>query len=239
MKILFIGNSFSSDLTRYMQDISDGELFIRNLYIGGCSLETHVNNLKSGADAYEYCENSEKLHMISIPDAVKAEDWDVISVQQVSSLSGMPESYEPYLGELIAYLKEEAPKSKLVFHKTWAYEQTSDHPGFVRYDCNRDLMNDMINVTVKALAGKYSLPVIPSGDAVAKARKMPEFDIEVFGQPITRDGFHMNIPYGRYLIGLVANKFFTGRSAASVTYIPDGADAGLCEKLKALADTIL
>ena len=89
MKILFIGNSFSADLTRYMQDISDGELFIRNLYIGGCSLEMHVKNLKSGAPAYEYCENSQKLYMISIPDAVFAEAWDVISVQQVSGLSGI------------------------------------------------------------------------------------------------------------------------------------------------------
>lgn len=48
MKILAIGNSFSQDATRYLQDIaaSAGEnLFVRNLYIGGCSLEMHAKIL--------------------------------------------------------------------------------------------------------------------------------------------------------------------------------------------------
>ena len=238
MKILFIGNSFSADLTRYMQDISGGELFIRNLYIGGCSLEMHINNLRSGAAAYEYCENSEKLYMISIPDAVKAEAWDVISVQQVSALSGIAESYEPYMAELIGYLKENAPNAKLVFHKTWAYESTSTHPAFVNYNCDTALMYEKICEATEEIAGKYSLPVIPSGDAVTAARNMPEFS-DGADKVITRDGFHMNIPYGRYLIGLVANKFFTGKSAAGVSYIPEGADEALCDKLKALADTII
>ena len=238
MKILFIGNSFSADLTRYMQDISDGELFIRNLYIGGCSLETHAANLKSGADAYEYCENSQKLYMISIPAAVMAEDWDVISVQQVSSYSGMPETYEPYMSELIDYLKKAAPKAKLVFHKTWAYESTSEHPGFVNYNNDSKLMYERICSTAKTVAERYSLPVIPSGDAVDAARKMPEFSGEG-DMVITRDTFHLNIPYGRYLVGLVANKFFTGRSAVTVGYVPEDADEELCKKLRVLADTII
>ena len=235
MKILFIGNSFSADLTRYMQDISGGELFVRNLYIGGCSLEMHADNLKSGAAVYEYCENSEKIEMISIPDAVAREDWDVISLQQVSSFSGTPESYEPYIGELISYLKEAAPNAKLVFHKTWAYEQTS----FARYEHSTTLMNEKITAAVKEISKKYSLPVIPSGDAVAEARRMPEFSGEDGAMTITRDGFHLNIPYGRYLVGVVAYKFFTGKSALAVEYIPTDADAELCRKLRALADTVI
>ena len=50
MKILFIGNSFSSNATTYIREISDGKLFVRNLYIGGCSLETHAKNIEN--DAY-------------------------------------------------------------------------------------------------------------------------------------------------------------------------------------------
>ena len=239
MKILFIGNSFSADLTRYMQDISDGELFVRNLYIGGCSLDTHAKNLKSGAAAYEYCENAEKIEMISIPDAVMREEWDVISLQQVSSLSGISESYEPYIGELISYLKETAPNARLVFHKTWAYEPTSEHPSFAKYEHNTALMHKKITEATNLIAGKYSLPVIPSGDAVEAARKLPEFNGTDGAMAITRDGFHLNIPYGRYLVGVVANKFFTGNSALGVKYTPDGADKELCRKLCVLADTII
>ena len=47
MKILFIGNSFSQNATRYIRQISDGTLFVRNLYIGGCSLETHAKNIEN------------------------------------------------------------------------------------------------------------------------------------------------------------------------------------------------
>ena len=49
----------------------------------------------------------------------------------------------------------------------------------------------------------------------------------------------MNIPYGRYLIGAVAYKFFTGKSAKDVTYVPEDADEALIKKLRALADTII
>ncbi len=54
MKILAIGNSFSQDATRYLQDIAASageELFVRNLYIGGCSLEMHSKNIAENANA--------------------------------------------------------------------------------------------------------------------------------------------------------------------------------------------
>ena len=55
MKILSIGNSFSEDAQRYLHRIaeSDGvELYTVNLCIGGCPLELHANNIKSGDKAY-------------------------------------------------------------------------------------------------------------------------------------------------------------------------------------------
>lgn len=239
MKVLFIGNSFSGDLTRYLEAVADGALFARNLYIGGCSLATHVKNMKSGEDAYDYCKDDVPLHKISIPDGLLKEKWDVISVQQVSGGSGIVESYEPYIGELLAYVKEKCPDAKLVFHKTWAYENGSDHPDFVKYNNNRSEMYERICSASAEITKKYSLPVIPSGDAVEAARKLPEFNIAEGGMPITRDGYHLSLDYGRYLIALVANKFFTGKSAVEVSFMPEGTDVKICEKLKALADTII
>ena len=55
MQVLTIGNSFSQDATRYLSQIarSAGEsLTVINLYIGGCSLERHYRNMKSGEDVY-------------------------------------------------------------------------------------------------------------------------------------------------------------------------------------------
>lgn len=57
LKILAIGNSFSQDSTTYLYDLAKSggvELKVVNLYIGGCSLETHWNNIVENKKDYEY-----------------------------------------------------------------------------------------------------------------------------------------------------------------------------------------
>ena len=53
IKILTIGNSFSEDaVEQHLHDIAkaDGvKVIIGNMYIGGCSLERHLNNAKANA----------------------------------------------------------------------------------------------------------------------------------------------------------------------------------------------
>ena len=56
MQLLAIGNSFSSDATRYLHGIARAggvPLQVTNLYIGGCSLERHFRNMHSDARAYD------------------------------------------------------------------------------------------------------------------------------------------------------------------------------------------
>ena len=92
IKILAIGNSFSQDATRYIEDIAKSagqELFVRNLYIGGCSLERHAENVRSGEEAYAYQKDAQMIEMISVTDALRREDWDYVTVQQVSGKSGL------------------------------------------------------------------------------------------------------------------------------------------------------
>ncbi len=47
IKILMVGNSFSQDASAKVEALTD-KLFIRNLYIGGCSLERHAELLRTG-----------------------------------------------------------------------------------------------------------------------------------------------------------------------------------------------
>ena len=58
IKILTIGNSFSEDaVEQHLHDIAkaDGvKVIIGNMYIGGCSLERHLNNAKDNKAAYKY-----------------------------------------------------------------------------------------------------------------------------------------------------------------------------------------
>ena len=57
IRLLSVGNSFSQDAHRCLHDIAAAagvEVECVNLYIGGCSLEQHWQNVQSGEPAYEY-----------------------------------------------------------------------------------------------------------------------------------------------------------------------------------------
>jgi hypothetical protein len=235
-KILFIGNSFSTDATRYIEDIAAGELYVRNLYIGGCSLKMHAENIAAGRESYEYQKDADLIEMMSINRALLLCDWDYISIQQVSGESGMLEYYEPYAEQVVNYVRGACPGAKIVFHRTWAYEMGSEHPDFPRYDCDTEKMHAAICRASCAIAEKYSLPIIPSGDAVCAARALAEFDTGRGGIPITRDSFHLSLDYGRYLAGLVLYAFFTGKSTSGVSFAPVGTDKAVVAKLKKIAD---
>lgn len=57
---------------------------------------------------------------MSLETVLADEDWDYVSLQQASPFSGMYETYEASLPELIEYVKARLPKkTKLMLHQTW------------------------------------------------------------------------------------------------------------------------
>ena len=242
MKILAIGNSFSEDATRYLQAIASSageELFVRNLYIGGCSLRMHAQNIADNAQNYAYEENAEGNEMISISEALKREKWDRITVQQSSGVSGLISSYEPYLTQVLDTVRKYCPDAEIAFHRTWAYETDSTHAEFVNYDRDQAKMyREILNATEKA-ASAHSLPIIKGGDFIQYLRTKPEFDYENGGLSLCRDGYHMSLDYGRYAVGLIWFIFFTGKPASSATFAPDGTDPRLIALIKREADNFI
>lgn len=235
--VLCIGNSFSQDATRYLHQVSGEELFVRNLYIGGCSLERHYNNIVGNVADYEYQKNGRFLRMISIEEALEKKKWDYITLQQVSHYSGIIDTYEPFLGEIVKFIKEKCPSAKIVLHRTWAYSETSDHSGFVNYDRDRKKMYNAIVSTTNKIAEKYGFDIIPCGDAIELASHLDEFKL---GAELSmhRDGFHLSYDYGRYLAALVMCKYFTGCDPTEVEYEPDSTSAEINAKLKEIAKKV-
>ena len=233
MNILCIGNSFSQDATRYLHQISNNEFFVRNLYIGGCSLETHMKNIIENNEFYEYQKNASLRRMISINEALKKRKWDFVTIQQVSHFSGMIETYEPYTEFIINYIKENCPSAKIVFHRTWAYDPASGHEGFANYNRDTKYMYQRICEATDIIAKKYNLDIIDNATAVEKARELDEFNPEKGGVSINRDGFHLSLDYGRYLAGLTMYKYFSGKGTAKdVEFEPEDTSHEICEKLK-------
>ena len=235
MNVLCIGNSFSEDATTYLQKIANGELYVRNLAIGGCSLEQHYNNIVGNVADYEYQKNGRCLRMISIEEALGKRKWDYITVQQVSQDSGIIDTYEPFLGEIVKFLREKCPNAKIVLHRTWAYADASDHGGFVNYDRDRKKMYNAIVDTTNKIAEKYGFDIIPCGDAIEMARDLPEFKPGA-ELSLNRDGFHLSLSYGRYLAALVMCKYFTGCDTTKVEYEPSNTDKAINAKLKEIAN---
>ena len=223
--ILAIGNSFSRDATAYLHEVCESmglSVFVVNLYIGGCSLERHWSNIERNERAYQYQENGIVTDgNVSIAEVLHKKPWDFIVTQQASHDSGWPDTYEPFFGRIYRYLKAEAPKAQIVLHQTWAYEIGSDHGSFMRYNRDQQEMYRRSRDSYRAIAAKYGVALIPSGDVIQNIRKHPEFDVTRGGKSICRDGFHMHYLYGRYALACTWAKALLDAPVHGCGFVPE------------------
>ncbi|MBR6351505.1 MAG: DUF4886 domain-containing protein [Firmicutes bacterium] len=250
MNILAIGNSFSEDATYYLHSVLDAagvESYVVNLYIGGCSLERHWQNIEKQAADYQFQENGIKTErLISIQEALLLRDWDVIVTQQASHDSGWAETYEPFLGLLVEYLRKEAPRAKIFMQKTWAYEPDSPHPNYMRYHRDQAEMMLRLSSCYREAAARYGLPLIPCADLIQKLRALPVFRYPDGPLRICRDGFHMHYLYGRYALACIWARAIAGIRVSGLAlppasaFLPDvPADPAIISTIQQTADSLL
>ena len=229
VRILAIGNSFSQDaVEQYLHELAEAEgisTIIGNMFIGGCSLERHVKNARDNAPAYAYRKigtdgKKREKGKMSLEAVLADEDWDYVSLQQASPFSGMYETYEASLPELIEYVKARLPKkTKLMLHQTWAYASTSRHSGFKNYNCNQLTMYQAIADAVKKAAKANKIKVvIPSGTAIQNART------SFIGDHLNRDGYHLDVKIGRYTAACTWFERIFKHNVVGNPYAPEGLD---------------
>ena len=94
MKLLSIGNSFSTDAHFYLHrlaKLNGVDLYTANLFIGGCSLQTHWLNVTEDNAYYDYEINGNTAERkISIAEALAECEWDVVTFQQVGLVLWLP-----------------------------------------------------------------------------------------------------------------------------------------------------
>ena len=231
LRILAIGNSFSQDaVEQYLWELFDAagiEAVIGNLYIGGCPLERHWNNARSDAPAYAYRKVVDGVRTeqtnVSLSRALADEPWDIVTLQQASGRSGRYVTYQPYLRDLIACVERQVdnPALQIWFHQTWAYARDSKHGEFVLYDRDQSEMYARILQSVRcALDDSPQIcGVIPSGTAIQNGRTTP------LGDTFNRDGYHLELTYGRYTAACTWFETLSGRSVVGNPYAPRGVDS--------------
>ena len=230
--ILAIGNSFSQDaVEQYLYELFEAagiEAVIGNMYIGGCSLETHWSHAQSGAGAYAYRKvvkgSKSERNNVALATALADEPWDFVTLQQASGFSGVYSSYNPYLADLIAYVKSKAAV-QVWFHQTWAYMQGSNHESFPTYGKDQTTMYKAImSAAQQAMSDNKELAgVIPSGTAIQNART------SFYGDTFNRDGYHLETTYGRYTAACTWFEALSGKSAVDNTYAPATVDKTAAE----------
>lgn len=242
IRILAVGNSFSVDamethLFWMLEAAGYNDIVLGNLYIGGCSLDTHYNNVKSDANAYEFRVTTDGFWSyqknVSASTAFDYADWDVVTIQQVSSDSGRPATFG-HLNELAQMVKEKAQPKKLLWHMTWAYQQDSTHHAFAYYDKDQMTMYNAIasTLTEKVLGNSLIDGVIPCGTAVQNMRTSP------LGDVLTSDGHHLENRLGDYLASLTWYAVITGENPAGVGHRPGYVDEYFDDMAASVANAI-
>ncbi len=243
IKILAIGNSFSDDATEYLWKIFENagfeDIIIGNLYIGGCSLDTHWDNIEFNLPNYTYY-----LHEFGFKDtkknyrlqkALESEDWDIITVQQVSQNSGMPETFNN-LQNILDFVNETKTNkdAKIYWHMTWAYQQNSTHSGFANYDKDQMTMyNAIINGTQNTILKNEDITdSIPSGTTIQNLRT------SYLGDTLTRDGYHMSYGIGRYAVALTWFAKLTGLPVDNIDYLPKEYASVIEKALPAIKESV-
>ena len=224
--LLMIGNSFSDDTIQWVNEICADlgiTVNIANLYIGGCTLQTHHNNLIGNIAAYEFRTYAKETNMwetkfyTSISEALAYYDWDYVSLQQASGSSGISSTYSTLTSTLseIRKLKDDV---KFIWNMTWAYQQNSTHGDFSKYNKDQLTMYQAIVDTVNARIesnSKIEL-VVPNGTSIQNART------SFVGDNLTRDGYHLSYDFGRYIAGLTLVAKMTGVDISTLKYAPTG-----------------
>lgn len=205
MNVLAIGNSYSEDATRYLHQLArtcNRTIHISNLYIGGCCLAKHYRNMCSEKAVYTHMFNGFRTGLkVSLKEALLTQEWDVITVQQHSFKSTQYETFQPYLNELLSYVRKFAPKAKIAVHQTWGYKDGTE--SLQHYESGSAMFKDSQANYEKVFYEIGADILIPSGETMEgiKARGI---------RNCYRDSIHASKGIGRYALGLIWLKALTG-----------------------------
>ena len=215
LKILAIGNSFTQDSLRYLYGIARAagkELRVVNLYIGGCSLYRHYRNMLSEEAAYDYEINGFKTGLqVSLKKALLMDEWDYIFTQQCSPNSWDYDTYQPYLGELAAYVRRLCPPAKLCLQMTWAYDETHPRYQTMRVHTPQEMIDGIVDAYTKAAESIDAHFLLPTGLAMYRL-------YNEIGSATYRDKYHAAHGVTRYMIACMWFMALTGIDIADNTY---------------------
>ena len=267
LSVLTIGNSFSQSLDPYFKkvvsSVPGNTLHLEFANFGGCELKRHwayISKEESEPGLKIYDKGKRRLEEI-----LKSRKWDIVTIQQASHESWMPESYQPYAKKIYDYVKKHAPNAKVMIQQTWSYR--ADSPRLAKWGFDNAEMFDRLKKAYAKLAAEMGLEQIPTGYAVELARAanpvkfkiptdvelasyrypdLPRQSGDIVGKSfwkkgkdgsmkITADCIHLN-SYGNYLQACVWFASLYGEPAAKISFVPDNMSEADAKYFREIAD---
>ena len=185
LKLLTVGNSFADNSVEYLPGfVVDGghKLRVYRANLGAHSMEMHVGYLR----AFEADPADPKGRRyqgvadlktgakpkLSLREALELDEWDYVTVQQLSSLSFHAGTYEPHAAELIGYIRKHEPKAKILGLQTWAYREDS---WLFEKTTTPERMHLGIRAAYTKMATDHGIQILPVGEAFYLARSTPRW----------------------------------------------------------------
>ena len=208
LKVLHVGNSFADQPISKLQMWFDAMGIENVIYCivmrAGGSLYQHYNSIINdepydensafriykningettyigNADPTDKSGNTTTSNQIKLSDCLQFTDWDVITFQQASFVSGKWETIEPYLPTLIKYARYYCPNSgvKIGWQMTWAYAK--GYTGLSSYNNSQIEMYNGIIQCAKNVCSYYDIDlIVPNGVVVQNLRNV---DVAFWGE---------------------------------------------------------
>ena len=197
VNILAVGNSWTINATTYLGNILEELGYKVKIYVsyaGGATLESYWNNIINAKKAYEvHTWKNGEWHrpktLYTYEEIIMSEKWDIITHQQQSGMSGVYETYQPYLHSIITWEQKKLDYNPSVFLlSTWSYPNGTKKEQFASYYNNdtRVMYNSILKAYNQALKDEKISIVIPCTPIIQQAREIGIKDID------TSDGTHLS-----------------------------------------------
>lgn len=244
--ILFIGNSNSSYFCDELYEMAKEagiELVVANLYISGCSVQKHAEQIEYGATYTKYTvrENGKVTvtdNTTSVQAALAEREWDAISLQQhydplnAANIGIAEASTNKYAKMIYDVLKEEEPSALLFWHQNWAFqlgypgESSSYVPEEKKITTaeKQQAIHDVMRTNAMQICHENQVFRVPTGDAWQAARAD-----ERIGHVLSNKDVNGNTDYihdgevggGQYLNACVWFEVLLQKSCVGNTFDPD------------------
>ena len=210
IRILTIGNSFTENGTEYLSAIvkaADHKLIHKRLHIGGSSLSLHHERAFEPTDPIEGF-GTPYANGETLTEALSSDEWDFVTLQQVSIKSHDISTYRPYVREIASLIHRFAPQAELIVHQTWAYR--CDDPRFSKPSTQPEEPSTQQEMFIglknayQTIAQELHAKIIPSGQGFWLADQHPDygykpdeqFDVESASYPaLPNQQFSLHVGY--------------------------------------------